>query len=295
MPDAFLVFIGIVVFAQMFDVGLRARPGGAAALGRDPWLLLQSLAAVLVAVPLAVFVLVALIPLPQEVALGLVILAAAPGAPLTTRRAEAAGADRDYVAALQAVLATLAAVHMPLVLAAFDEVSTLSIPPIAPEKIAGQVAIVTFLPLALGWLFARAAPEVLRRRAGLLSQFSRLLFFALLLVVVLALAFVPDLREKLMIGWAGAGAVVLLAALALAAGHALGGPRGDRRAGLAVATVARNLGLALYVAERTPQMDAAIPTILTYGLLAMLLAMPYARWIKGRLHAAEATSPDRTG
>ncbi len=291
MPDAVVIFTGIVVFAQMFDIGLRVRQGSAAALLRDTGLVLRSLASALIAVPLAVFVLIALIPLPPEVALGLVILAAAPGAPLTTRRAEAAGADRDYVSALQVMLAVLAMVHMPLVFAAFDEVVTLAVPPVAPETIAGQVATVTFFPLVLGWLFARAAPAVLQRRAGLLSLLSKVLFVGFLLAVVLALAFVPDLRSKLMIGWAGAGAIVALAAFALASGHALGGPRGDRRAGLAIATVARNLGLALYVAESTPEMTEAIPAILTYALLAILLAVPCSRWMKGRLQAAQASSP----
>jgi BASS family bile acid:Na+ symporter len=295
MPDAVVIFTGIVVFAQMFDVGLRVRPGSAGAFLRDTGLVLRSLVSVLIVVPLAVFVLIALIPLPPEVALGLVILAAAPGAPLTTRRAEAAGADRDYVSALQVMLAALAVMHMPLAFAAFDEMATLAIPPVAPEKIAVQVATVTFLPLALGLLFARAAPAVLQRREALLSLLSKLLFVAFLLAVVLAVAFVPDLRGKLMIGWAGAGAIVALAALALASGHALGGPREDRRAGLATATVARNLGLSLYVAERIPEMAAAIPAILTYALLAILLAAPYSRWMKGRLQAAQTVSPDRTG
>lgn len=95
MTDA--IFTGIVVFAQMLDVGLRARPDCAAAILRDTGFVLGYFAAVLIVVPLAVFVLIALIPMPPGVALGLVILAAAPCAPLTMRRSEAAGEDRDYV------------------------------------------------------------------------------------------------------------------------------------------------------------------------------------------------------
>lgn len=290
MPDAIVIFTGIVVFAQMFDVGLRAERQGAAAFLRDTGLVLRSLAAALLVVPLAAFVLIALIPLPPEVALGIVILAAAPGAPLTTRRSEAAGADRQFVWAVQAMLAALAMVYMPLVLAVFDEIAAFDIPFVDPGKIARQVATVTFLPLALGVLFARAAPAFLQRRAGLLSTVSRLLFVAFLLAVVLALALVPDLRDKLMIGWTGAAAIVAFAAIALASGHALGGPRADRRSGLAIAAVARNLGLALYIAESTPATAEAIPTILTYALLAILLAMPYSRRMRRRVQAGSITS-----
>ena len=292
MPDAVLLFTGLVVFAQMFDIGLRYQPGSGAALLRDRALALRSLASALVLVPLGAFLLVATLPVPSEVGMGLVILAAAPGAPLTTRRAEAAGADRDYVSALQLMLAALAVVHMPLVIAAFEALLDLSPLPVAPVKIARQVAVVTFLPLVLGWLFARTAPGVLRRRAGLLSRASKLLFVLFLVAVVLALGFLPDLRGQILIGWIGAGAVIALAALSLAGGHALGGPRLDRRAGLAIATVARNLGLALYVAESAETTIVAIPTILAYALLAILLAMPYSRWTKGRRPAAR-TRPDK--
>ncbi|SDK25406.1 bile acid:sodium symporter family protein [Aliiruegeria lutimaris] len=295
MPEAIVIFTGIVVFAQMFDIGLRLERGGAAEFLRDPGLVARSLTAALLVVPLAVSVLIALFPLPPEVAIGLVILAAAPGAPLTTRRSEAAGGDRHFVSALQAILAALAMVYMPLVFATFQQMGALDLPSVGPGKIARQVAAVTFLPLTLGWLFARAAPGCLRRQATLLSKVSKLLFVAFLFAIVLALAFVPDLRGKLMIGWTGVSVIVALAALALASGHALGGPRGDRRAGLAIATVARNLGLALYVAESTPGTLLAIPTILSYALLAILLAMPYSRWTKRRLLHGQAASPDGLG
>ena len=288
MPEAVLLFTGVVIFAQMVDIGLRQGPGDLARLFGQPGLLLRSLAAVLVVVPLAAFALIALLPLPPEVALGIVLLAAAPGAPLTSRRAEMAGADAGHVAALQFTLAALAAVVMPAVIAAFGGILEPPAPVPAPGKVAGQIATVTVLPLALGWLFARFVPGVLRRHAPLLSRLSKLLFVAFALVVVLALAFVPDLRAKLLIGWPGAAALAAMAAVALAAGHLLGGPGAERRGGLATASIARNLGLALYVAESAPETVDAIPTILTYALLGVLIALPYARWIRGRATASTA-------
>ena len=282
MPDVVLLFTGIVVFAQMFDIGLRQHPGDLLRLYRQRGLFARSLASVMVLVPLAVLVLIAVLPVPTEVALGLVLLAASPGAPLTTRRSEGAGADPGYVPALQLTLAALAVVFMPAVIATFDLLFEESLPSISPGKVAGQIALVTFVPVTLGLLFARFAPGVLRRHAALLSPAAKLLFVTFMLAVLLALALVPDLRAQILIGWVGAAAALALAAVALASGHALGGPRDDRRAGLAIATVARNLGLALYVAESSPVTAVAIPTILTYALLAILLAMPYSRWIKRR-------------
>ena len=282
MPDAILLFTGVVVFAQMFDIGLRQGPGDLARLFGRPGLLLRSLLSVLVIVPLAAFVLVATLPVPREVALGIVLLAAAPGAPLTTRRSQMAGADDGYVTALQLTLAALAVVFMPAAVAAFGPVLDPSVPTPAPGQVARQIAVVTILPVTLGWLFARFAPGILRRRAPLLSRAAKVLFLAFALVVVLALAFVPDLRASILIGWAGAGTLAAMAAVGIAAGHLLGGPGAERRGGLATASVARNLGLALYVAESAPETVDAIPTILTYALIGILLAVPYALWIKGR-------------
>ncbi|MFD0980107.1 bile acid:sodium symporter family protein [Tropicimonas aquimaris] len=283
MPDAIVLFTGLVVFAQMFDMGLQHIPGSAMRLYRETRPLLRALLSSLVMVPLAAFLLIAMLPVSAEVAIGLVLLAAAPGAPLTTRRSEAAGADREFVTALQVTLAALAVLTMPLVIALFESAIELPPPEVAPATIARQVALVTFVPLALGWLFVRFAPEAVRRHAPRLSRASKLLFAAFIVAVVLALALVPELRNKLLIGWLGAAAVLALAAAALVSGHWLGGPKDSRRGGLAIVTVARNLGLALYIAERSEPTLAAIPTILSYGLLAMLLAMAYARWIRRRI------------
>ncbi len=285
MPSTVLLFTGLVIFAQMFDIGLRQDPGDLARLFAQPGLLMRSLISVLTVVPLAVYVLIAALPVPPEVAVGLVLLAAAPGAPVTTRRSEMAGADAGYVSALQLTLAALAVAFMPAAIAAFGLVLEHSVPVPAPGTVAAQIALVTILPVTLGWLFARFAPDLLRRQAPLLSRAARLLFVALALVVVLALALVPDLRAKILIGWAGAAAVLAMAAVALTFGHLLGGPRDDQRGGLATVSLARNLGLALYVAESAPETIDGIPTILTYALLGILLAVPYSLWIKRRVAA----------
>lgn len=283
MPQAVVIFTGIVVFAQMLDIGLRHKPGSLRGLLADPGLLLRALCSVLVVVPLVVAALIWLLPLPPEVAMGLALLAAAPGAPLTTRRSEAAGADRAFTSALQLVLAAGAALSLPLVLWLMDGLLELAPGPFSPAKVAGQVAMVTFLPLALGWGIARFAPSGLKGYTAHLSTAARLLFFAFLLAVVLAVALMAELRQQLLIGAAGWAAVILMAGGALAAGHLLGGPQVARRAGLAIASVARNLGLALYLAESSPETLVAVPTILTYALLAILLAMPYSRWVRARV------------
>ena len=289
-----LIFTGIVIFAQMFIVGqhLARRSSLDICLRLQP--LWRSLAPVLLLVPLATFSLILVMRPPPEVTLGLAILAAAPGAPVTARRAEAAGADIGYVSALQLTLALVAPVFLPATLGLFDWAFDISPPAVTPGTITGQVAIVTFVPATLGWLLSRYAPEFSQHYDTVLSRAAKALFVALLIIVILALIFVPELRAMLLIGWTGSLAVLLMASFAIAFGHTFGGKRADRRSGLAIATVARNLGLALYIAELSPASVAAIPTILTYALVGILLALPYSNWIKRQSDAAQLkTGPSR--
>lgn len=282
MPQFVVIFTGIVVFFQMLDVGLKVHPERFATLAKDTPLLFRSLLAALFVVPFVAFLVVWVFDLSLAVAYGLVLLAGASGAPLTTRRSEASGADLTYVSTLQVLLAACAVVVLPLTIAAFQNVLGSELPQVKPSKVATQVATVTFLPLILGLALKQFASNWLHSWGWIIAKVSRSLFLGFLIVVILALIFAADLRAKLLIGWDGFIAVLILAVSALAAGHLMGGPRSETRAGLAIASVARNLGLALYVAEASPQLAVAIPTILTYALVGFGVSFPYSRWAKGR-------------
>lgn len=222
MPDFVVAFTGTVIFAQMFVLGVQHRPEDVSRLLADAGLLSRSILSALFLVPCVAFVLIALLQPPPEVGLGIALLAAAPGAPLTLRRSDGAGADRGYVASLQLLLALSAIVFMPLALAVFDAVHDVSPPSVAPSDVAYQVATVTFLPALLGWSLARLAPGLVAPNRARILFVAQGLFLAFLLAVVLALVFAAQVRANLMLGWAGAAAVVLLAASAIVGRHGAG-------------------------------------------------------------------------
>jgi len=74
-----------------------------------------------------------------------------------------------------------------------------------------------------------------------------------------------------------------MVALSLASGHLLGGPTQEKRAVLAVASIARNVGLALFLAGLTDYGQQFVPTLLTYLILGGGLSVPYALWSKRRV------------
>ena len=151
-------------------------------------------------------------------------------------------------------------------------------------QVARQVAQVTFLPVDSAGLslqqFAPRLAEVLRKPVLMLAN---ILFIFLLLMLVLLLALVPELRAMLNVEGQLAVAILFMVVISLTIGHLLGGPRQDQRSALATACIARNVGLALFIAELSDYGQHFIPTILFYMILGGLLAVPYAVWSKRQL------------
>ena len=143
-------FVSLTIFSLMLAIGVNHSFQELTSLWRRPELLLRSLLAVVVLVPVVVVLLLWVFDLPPAVATGLAVLAAAPGAPLTTKRSEMAGGDPTYSASLQLTLALLAVVITPLILAMFYSLFEFVTKRVAPLEVARQVAQVTFMPVIIG-------------------------------------------------------------------------------------------------------------------------------------------------
>jgi bile acid:Na+ symporter, BASS family len=276
-------FITATIFSLMFALGINHSFRQVTYLLRQPGLMLRSLLSVIVIVPALVVVLVWVFSLPPAVATGLAVLAAAPGAPVTYKRVEMAGGEMEYGVNLQLTLALLAVVVTPLTLAVFYSIFDLMIDRVAPLDVARQVAQVTFLPVIAGFLVRYFLPAFADRVGNPLRILGNILLIILLLLAVVALVIAPDLRMMLNVGWEATMAIVLMVALSLASGHFLGGPAQERRTVLAITSIARNFGLALFIAGLTDYGQEFVPTLVTYLLLGGVLSMPYMIWSKRRL------------
>jgi BASS family bile acid:Na+ symporter len=82
-------------------------------------------------------------------------------------------------------------------------------------------------------------------------------------------------------------AIVIMVAVSLIIGHILGGPALDERSDLAIASIARNIGLALFITTLSGVEREIIPTLLAYMILGAMVAIPYSLWSKRRLARAE--------
>lgn len=281
--DMLLTLTSVTIFTLMLTIGVGESFEQLSSLWHQSRDLLHALFAALVLVPIVVIILLLVFDLPPAVATGMAVLAAAPGAPLTRKRSQMAGADVHYVAPLQLALALLAVVVTPIIIAIFYALFDLSIERVSPLAVASQVARVTFVPVVIGLLLQRFAPRLVTKVKKPLNMLANILFIALILAIVAAIAFTPEMQAMLLIGWSGLAAILIMAVTAIGIGHLLGGPRPGHQAGLATATLARNIGLALFIVELSENGTQSIPTLLVYMLVGSAAAIPYAIWIKRKI------------
>ena len=270
-----LMLVKVTIFTLMLAIGVNLSFQQHISLWRRPGLMFRSLLAVIVLVPVFVAVLLWLFELSSAVATGLAVLAAAPGAPLTHKRVQMAGGNMPYAASLQLSLALLAVLVTPLTLAVFHALFELGSERVDVLEVARQVALVQLLPVSIGLLIQHFRPQLASAIGKPLTILAHVLF---LLLVVLAL--VPGLRMTVHLGAQPVVAIVLMVVGCLAIGHLLGGPTFDERTGLAIASVARNIGLALFICALSEIEKEVIPTLLSYMILGAIVAIPYSVWCK---------------
>ncbi|MDA8405811.1 MAG: sodium dependent transporter [Deltaproteobacteria bacterium] len=282
-----LMFVTMTIFSLMLAMGVSHSFQQLTSLWRRPELLLRSLLAVIVLVPLVVGLLLWGFNLSPAVATGLAVLAAAPGAPLTYKRSQMAGGDPTYTASLQLTLVLLAVVITPLILAIFRALFELPGLRLTPFEVARQVARVTFLPVITGLLIQRFAPRLTDVIINPLRMLANILFIVLFVVLIILLVLSPDFRMMLNLGGLSSVVIIIMVGGSLAIGHLLGGPSREQRSVLAIASVARNVGLALFIAELSDYAQNFIPTLFAYMILGSLVAVPYSVWNKRRMTCAK--------
>jgi bile acid:Na+ symporter, BASS family len=284
IPEQILTIVAAAtIFTVMFDLGLGIVLREFRWVFQHPGLLARGLFAVLVVVPVMALVVVRVFDLPRGVEIGIVLMAVSPGAPVALRRSLGAGAHRAFAPALQITVALLAVVSMPLSIAALNEmyVGNASI---SPQALVRQVFTAQLLPLGLGMLVRRMAPAAAARIEPPLKRVAGGLLILLLVLVLVDIAGML-LATKTHVGLA----IVLVTALAIAFGHALGGPDPGTRTAVGICAAARNPGLALLVATLNSAQPVIIATIFAYLVISALTLVPYVMYRRRHPGAAADT------
>lgn len=273
VPEAVLTVVAAAtVFTVMLTIGLGIVPREFRWVWGNPGLVARGLFSVLVAVPVAAVLVARGLALPRLAEIGVVLMAIAPGAPVALHRSLEAGGHRSFAPALQILVALVAVASMPLSIALLNWLYA-GHASISPAEVARQVFTAQLLPLGLGMVIRRTAPNLADRVEPWSARLGTGLLIALTVLALIDVG--PVVVEA---GLRIALAIVLVTALALLVGHALGGPEPGTRTAVAISSAARNPGLALLVAtlnRASPQVGA---TVLAYLVVAAGTVLPYAIW-----------------
>ena len=142
------IVLKFTVMLMILAVGLGATPRDATFLLRQPGLLLRSLLAMYVLVPLVAILITRLVPLTPAVTAALLVLSVSAGAPLLPRKLHHVG-DAGFSFSLVVLTSAIAIVVVPAWLAwlgpQFDALASIS-----AARVARLLAMSLFLPLAAG-------------------------------------------------------------------------------------------------------------------------------------------------
>jgi BASS family bile acid:Na+ symporter len=253
-------FAAVAVFTVMFALGLMlGREQIAAALQRRV-VLAAVLFAVVVPVPALAVLAVKLLGLKGPVAVGIVLMAISPGAPVALRRALDAGGPRDFAPALHLAIVLLAVLTVPATVVILDWIFAADFT-VTPWHIGRQVFFAQLLPLLLGASLRAWRPTLAARLEPRIGRIGNVL---LLLLGAAALVDMPPIINA--VGWTPTLAGLLMTAVALLVGMAFAWNHPDVRPAAAVAAAMRNPGLALVIATVNQAPPAVAAVVLGYAL-----------------------------
>ena len=229
----------IYIVTTMLSMGLNFFPKQFLEPLKDKNLILKSLAANFILLPIITYIILQIIPLEQGLAIGLILMAAGAGSPFMLKLVQFMKADIAFAVGLMLILSIVTLFYMPLVL-------SFLLPGVSvnPLSIASSLLILIFLPLIIGTFVKSRYREIAKTIQPTFNQISNIF---IVIVVVLYLG----LNYKDFLAVFGTGALIASIIFILTAfiiGYLLGGPSKNTKSVLGMGTAIKNSSAAFVVA-----------------------------------------------
>jgi bile acid:Na+ symporter, BASS family len=282
-----LASVLLFLITLMFLVGMGVTIDGVLATTRDYGLVGRALLANVLVLPVLAVLATTLARLPGEIAIGILLMAAAPGVPFLPRMAATAKGNLAFAVGLMIILQLVSVVTTPVTLNIILPVEGVRVP-----VLRSIITLVLFqlLPLALGMFVKHKTPTlggVLARPVKALSTLG--------LIGTLAFVIVPHLDVLARVAGGGAlETMLLLVVVAWPIGFALGGPEVGIRKTLAIGTSLRNVGLCFLIATRDFPGTGVAAVVASYLIIQALANLVYARYL-GRAPQPAGTGAEVPG
>lgn len=272
--------VALTLLSLMFSLGLSLTLSEATSLLKQPGMLLRSVLAVVILPPLVAVGAGLLLPEASLLRAVVLALAAAPGAPLTTKRSLMAGGTLATAASLQVTASVLAVVTIPfwgvIYEAVFPVTNTLIPGTIVgdPVAVTKTVAVVQLAPIGIGILIRKFFPDMANRFELSVTKISNILFVTMILALLIKL-----LDLLLGVGYLPFFVAIPVVAIWLTLGHFLGGADQESRSVFAIASIARNVGLAILLLQLNlplEKAEQALPLVLVFLLVGFSAGSIYS-------------------
>ena len=209
-----------------------------------------------------------------EISIGMILLAAAPFAPVVPVFARLARADLALAAGLTTLFPALSAFLTPLVC----ELALRAVPGAGAVRFSAGGVLLTLLgtvvlPLGLGLGVNRCAPVFGQRILRPVEIFAESIG-----AVSLAFVTITEFRSILALGWMPLLAMTLVCEASLVMGWWMGGPERDARRVVGLGTSNRNIALAVLVAIQSFAGTPVVAAVVANGLLLILLGLLHVAW-----------------
>jgi len=287
--SSFLETIGVLaalifVLTSMLGMGFSLTVPQIVAPLRNTKLVILSLAANFILVPLLTLGILLIFPLSEGLSIGLFLLGTSAGAPFLPKLAQVAKGDTAFSVGLMVLLMVVTILYVPIVLPLILTGVTIN-----PWDIARSLILLMLLPLAIA-LFIRARyEEVANGLLPLMNQATSLSI--LVLFVAFFVVYFSDLIG--VIGSTAILAAVVFLLISFAIGYFLGGASGPIKRVLALGTAQRNLSAALAIAALNfPDPDVMV-MIMVVSLVGFIVLIVIGGEMGKRAEGEAGASPEQ--
>ena len=276
LQQVIVLALQVSIMLTVLGFGLAATFDDVLYLARRPSLLVRSLLAMLVIMPIVAVIIARTFALTPAVEIALVALAIAPIPPLLPGKEQKAGGHASYALGLMATVGLLSIATVPLTMELLGRFSGRPFA-MAPGAVAKIILMSALVPLVVGLAFRAALPEVAARLVKPMGLVAKVL------LAVGGLAILAGVGPA-MLALVGNGtllAMIVVVTVGLAVGHLMGGPNEDHSVVLALSTASRHPAIALAVAKANfPDEPNLAAAVLLYMVVAAVVGIPYQMWRK---------------
>lgn len=269
--DPFFIAIGslgvlIFIITSMLGMGFSLTIPQIMAPLKNRRLVIMSLVANFVLVPILALVIVRIVPLSEGLQIGLILVGFAAGAPFLPKLVQVAKGGMAFTAGLMVLLMVVTIAYLPIVLP-----FVLTGVQVNPWEIARSLILLMLIPLAIA-LFIRARYEEAAK--GLIPTMTMAANLSLAAMFIGYFVGYFDVTFGI-IGTGGILVAILLVVGAVVVGYLLGGTDMDSKKVLALGTGQRNLAAAFAIASSnfasSPEVVLEVMDVAVVGLIILML------------------------